>query len=64
MNKEFDVLHLIKSVRNLKIFMKNTLMYEKTKFYVKNSGMNVIDMDSPGPSENESQNSYLSESYI
>ena len=59
MKKEFDIFHLVKTVRNIDIFVKSTLMDEKTRFAVKNSGYNVIHLDSDDtPSENES---YFSE---
>ena len=53
MEKEFDVVKIIKSLRNIKIFLKNEKLDKETKILLQNQKGNVIDIDSP-PSSSES----------
>ena len=42
---DLDIVFLIKSIRNLNIFMKNTLRSKRTKFEIEHSNKNCIDLD-------------------
>ena len=55
---EFNLVKIIKSLRNLKIFIQNTSMDQETKFKVQNSGKNNINIDTDDEkSQNRSQDS-------
>ena len=43
--KEMDIVKLLRGLRNLKIFSKMIGLEEHTKFAIKNSNKNVIDLD-------------------
>jgi hypothetical protein len=45
---DLDIVYLIKSIRNLNIFMKNTLRSKRTKFEIEHSNKNCIDLDGDG----------------
>ena len=45
MNKEFDVVKVIRSLRNLKAFVSTSLMDKKDKLKLENGHKNVIDLD-------------------
>ena len=51
--KEFDLVKIIKSIRNMKVIMKHKLMNEKLKLEVKHSEKSVIDVEST-PSDSTS----------
>lgn len=51
--KEFDLVKIIKSIRNIKVIMKHKLMNEKLKLEVKHSEKSVIDVEST-PSDSTS----------
>ena len=44
-DNDLDIVFLIKSIRNLNIFMKNTLRSKRTKFEIEHSNKNCIDLD-------------------
>jgi hypothetical protein len=44
-DNDLDIVYLIKSIRNLNIFMKNTLRSKRTKFEIEHSNKNCIDLD-------------------
>jgi hypothetical protein len=46
LEKEFDVIKILNTLRNLKIQMKNEIK-PATRVEIYNSGKNVIDLDSP-----------------
>ena len=43
--KEMDIVKLIRGIRNLKIFNKVNGLSDFNKFMIKNSNKNVIDLD-------------------
>lgn len=45
MNHEFNLVKLIRTVRNMKIFIKKELMSDKQKIMIQNSEYNLIDID-------------------
>jgi len=46
-DKEFDIVKIIKSLRNLKIFIKRQFLFDKKlKVEISNQGNNVINLDS------------------
>ena len=45
MNHEFDLVKLIRNVRNIKIFIKKELMNDKEKRFIQNTEYNLIDID-------------------
>ena len=45
MNKELDIIKLVKNLRYLKILVKNSFINEKIKFMIINSEKNAIDID-------------------
>ena len=45
MNHEFDLVKLIRTVRNIKIFIKKELMNDKEKRFIQNTEYNLIDID-------------------
>jgi len=45
LDNDLDIVFLIKSIRNLNIFMKNTLKSKRTKFEIEHSNKNCIDLD-------------------
>ena len=45
MNREFNLIKLIRTVRNMKIFIKKELMSDKQKIMIQNSEYNLIDID-------------------
>lgn len=54
LEKEFDVVKIIKSIRNLKIITKATIMNHFMRTKVKNDGNNVIEIDSDYADPDES----------
>ena len=42
--KEFDIVKIVKSIRNIKVFLKNRLMDSKVRFEVRHSHKNVIEV--------------------
>ena len=54
MNKELDIIKLVKNLRYLKILVKNSFINEKIKFMIINSEKNAIDIDNQdGLNENK-----------
>ena len=45
LDNDLDIVFLIKSIRNLNIFMRNTLRSKRTKFEIEHSTKNCIDLD-------------------
>ena len=45
MKHEFDLVKLIRTVRNIKIFIKKELMNDKEKRFIQNTEYNLIDID-------------------
>ena len=45
MNHEFDLVKLIRTVRNIKIFINKELMNDKEKRFIQNTEYNLIDID-------------------
>ena len=45
MNKELDIIKLVKNLRYLKILVKNSFINEKIKYMIINSEKNAIDID-------------------
>ena len=43
--KEFDIVKIVSSLRNMKVFLKNKLIEPKVLFEVKHSEKNVINID-------------------
>ena len=43
--KELNIVHIIKSVRNLNFFMKQTLKSKKSLFEIKHTKHNFVDLD-------------------
>ena len=52
--KEFDIVKIIKGLRDIKIITKEVLMDKVTKVKVQNDGNNVINIDSEGADPDES----------
>lgn len=46
-NKELNVLKIIKSLRDMKILMKSKMLDKETKFEIAHSRKNIIDIDEP-----------------
>ena len=44
-NHEFNLMKLIRTVRNMKLFLKKEFMNPKKQFIIENSDYNVIDID-------------------
>jgi len=42
---ELDICYIIKTLRNLNIFMKNTSMTKQVKFEIAHSKLNLINLD-------------------
>jgi hypothetical protein len=53
LEKEMDLIKLVRGIRNLKIFNKVNGFNEHIKFIIKNSEKNVIDLDNLSDGENE-----------
>ncbi len=45
MDHEFNLVKLIRNVRNMKIFIKKELISDKQKSLIKNSEYNIINID-------------------
>ena len=45
MDHEFNLVKLIRNVRNMKIFIKKELISDKQKSLIKNSQYNIINID-------------------
>ena len=59
MEGEFNLVHITKQLRNLKLMLKKqSLLNEELRIIIKNSGKNVIELDSE---PDESSNSDLEE---
>ena len=43
--KELDILKIMKSIRNVKILMKNSLLSPDVKFQIAHADKNVIDLE-------------------
>ena len=43
--KELNIVHIIKSIRDLNFFMKKTLKSKKTMFEIKHTANNLVDLD-------------------
>jgi hypothetical protein len=44
-DKEMDMIKIIKAIRNLKVVLKSRIIDKATMFQIKNSGKNVINID-------------------
>jgi hypothetical protein len=44
-DKEMDMVKIIKAIRNLKVVLKSRLIDKATMFQIKNSGKNIINID-------------------
>ncbi len=53
LEKEMDLIKLVRGIRNLKIFNKVNGFNEHIKFIIKNSEKNIIDLDNLSDGENE-----------
>ena len=53
LDKEFDIVKIIKGIRNLKIITKATIMSRFLATKVKNDGNNIIDIDSDGAADSD-----------
>ena len=54
LEKEMDIIRIIKDLRNLKIFIKSKLLDEDTSNMIKLSGLNIIPIDSSSEEEESS----------
>ena len=55
MEGEFNLVHITKQLRNLKLMLKEQLLLnEELKILTKNSGKNVIDLDSEADKSSDS----------
>lgn len=52
--KELDILKIMKSIRNVKILMKNSLLSPDVKFQIAHADKNVIDLELSEESSSES----------
>ena len=57
MDHEFNLVKLIRTVRNMKIFIKKELMSNKQKSLIKNSEYNIIYIDDENDSNMPSSDS-------
>ena len=53
LEKEMDMVKIIRSLRNLKVFIKDRVMDEKTKLDIYHSAKNIINIDSSSFSNSE-----------
>ena len=61
--KEFDIIKIVSSLRNMKVYLKNKFLSPKINFKVKHSSKNVIDIDhSDSESSSEQSNPSKTES--
>ena len=63
LDKEFDIVKIIKSIRNLKIISKATIMSKFIATKVKNDGNNIIDIDSDGADVDDTPLEMYNEDY-
>lgn len=54
-NKELNILKIIKSLRDMKILMKSKMLDKETKFEIAHSRKNIIDIDEPTSSDDGDQ---------
>jgi len=54
-NKELNILKIIKSLRDMKILMKSKMLDRETKFEIAHNDKNVIDIDEPTSSGGDDQ---------
>ena len=52
--KELDILKIMKSIRNVKILMKNSLLSPDVKFQIAHADKNLIDLEASEESSSES----------
>lgn len=52
-DKELDIVVLMKRVRNMKILLKSSMLDEKTKYKIAHKGKNVIDLSSDYADDNQ-----------
>merc|ERR1712224_205510 len=52
-DKELDIVVLMKRVRNMKILLKSSMLDEKTKYKIAHKGKNVIDLSSDHVDDNQ-----------
>ena len=57
MDHEFNLVKLIRTVRNMKIFIKKELMSDKQKSLITNSEYNIINIDDENDSNMPSSDS-------
>ena len=65
LEKEFDIVRIIRNIRNMKIFLKTTIMNKQTQVMLQNQKSNIIDIDSSTvTSESESNSEYSDEDVV
>ena len=50
-DREFDIVKIIKNLRNIRIYMRQNHFDPKTKILIANQRKNLIDIDSPSSSD-------------
>jgi len=55
-DKELDILRLIKNLRNMKILLRNSIMDDKAKFWVNHSDKKIIDLDGNSKTDQSNDN--------
>lgn len=61
-NKEMDIVKILKSIRNLEVMLKSKILDKATLFQIKNSGKNVIFIDKESDEDSSSRSSSNSDS--
>lgn len=58
-NKELNILKIIKNLRDMKILMKSKLLDKETKFEIQHSTHNVINIDNTTTDENDDEENII-----